>query len=76
MTATILSATAVGRLIERRVATYGPLGESETLDYIERFGVDRDRAERAIELACVRGRLVRTTGDRGPALRLPHSGAV
>lgn len=65
---TILSVTAVARLAERHVNTYGPTLEAELLHWLERHGVDPERAEQAVSLSPVRGRLVRRTGDDGESL--------
>jgi hypothetical protein len=67
-----MTVSALSRVLERRVATYGSISEASALDHLERVALDRESAQRAIDLACVRGRVVRSVGDTGPLLRLPR----
>jgi hypothetical protein len=65
---TLLSITAVSRLAERHVRTYGPQPRADVIRWLERHGIDEERAERGVEFALIRNRLKRATRDDGEAL--------
>jgi hypothetical protein len=69
---TILSVRAATALAERHVRAYGPVTEARVLHELDRYGVDPDRAERAVAFALVRGRIVRELRHGEPVLRRPR----